>query len=217
MRIGHLRDSLLQRAAPQLVCNANTDLVIEGFPRSSNSFTIWMLNLLQGQGPRLKIAHHTHSVDNFRLAQAFEVPAAVLVRQPEDAILSFMIYSGAEVAVASNRWLQFYEETLEVLDAPLVLPFETVTQDFNQVVERLNAMAGFQVPLSQDLEADTKAAYATARTRAEEVHQGRLTQKIAIPSEDRERIKVDMRLDVQNHLAGRPEIGALYDKVMSLA
>lgn len=212
-----MRDRLLRRHHAPLVCGPQTDMVIEGYPRSSNSFAIWMLHVLEGETFRLKIGHHTHDIDNLRLAAHFGKPSAVLIRAPEDAILSFMIYADVAVDAATNRYQRFYDGTLALETMPLVLPFEMVTRDFNQVVDRINALTGESIPRSKDLEADTARAYEMARERADDIHAGKVVEQIAIPSAERETIKAAKRAEVQAYLAERPEIAALYEAVMAKA
>jgi len=210
-----MRDRLLRRHHAPLVCGPQTDIVIEGYPRSSNSFAIWMLHVLEGESFRLNIGHHTHDVDNLRLAEHFNVPSAVLIRAPEDAILSFMIYSDASVEAATTRYETFYEGTLALARMPMVLPFEMVTRDFNQVVDRINRLTGEDIPRSTDLEAHTARAYEMARERADDIHADKLVEQIAIPSAERETIKAAKRADVRAYLAERPEIRQLYADIMA--
>lgn len=210
-----LRDRLLEHHHPPLICGPDSHLVIEGYPRSSNSFAVWMLFVLQGDGFGEGLGHHTHSVDNLRLAEHFGVPSAVLIRAPEDAILSLTIFADAPIDYATDRYLGFYEGTLALEKMPLVLPFDMVTHDYNQVVDRLNAHAGQSIRHSTDLEGDTARAYAMARERADEIHGDKVVEQIAIPSAEREAIKATRRAEVQAHLAGRPEVQKIYDAVMA--
>lgn len=210
-----MRNRLLRRHHAPLVCGPQTDIVIEGYPRSSNSFAIWMLHVLEGESFRFNIGHHTHDVDNLCLAAHFDVPSAVLVRAPEDAILSFMIYSDVSVAAATDRYETFYKGTLALERMPMVLPFEMVTRDFNQVVDRINALTGQSIPRSTNLEADTARAYEMARERADDIHAEKLVEQIAIPSAERETIKASKRAEVGAYLAENPESARLYEAVMA--
>lgn len=219
MDADRLYQIMLGKFKAKLVCGPDTDLVIEGYPRSSNSFTIWMLRLLQGEGPHLKIAHHIHAIENLRLGVHFGKPLVVLARPAEDAILSYIIYSDQTVEFATERYLQFFRGVLSLPVRPVVIPFDMVTQDFNQVVSRINgAIAGRglrPVPLSRDLAADTRAASDIARREAEIVHGAKKDLQVAVPNPVREEIKAARRAEVQAHLAKRPGVAKLYDKVLA--
>lgn len=214
-----LHQSMMGKFKPRLVCGPETDIVIEGFPRSSNSFTIWMLEVLQGEDPYLSIAHHTHSVENLTLAVHFDKPIVILVRPPEDAILSYMIYSGCTLDFAVQRYQRFFSHVLRLPERPVVIEFDTVVSDFNQVVARINALlaarGGKPVPLSQDLAADTATVKEIARERAEEIHGERMAEQMSVPSEAREEIKASRRAEVRAYLTKRPGIVALYEKVLA--
>lgn len=214
-----LHRSMLEKYNKALVCGPETDLVIEGYPRSSNSFTIWMLRRLQGEGPYLKIAHHIHAIENLRLGAHFGKPLVVLARPPEDAILSYMIYSDREIDFATKRYERFFSGVLSLPVRPVTVAFDTVIHDFNQVVTRINAaLAGHglgPVPFSQDLEADTQAVWEVARERAAKIHGAKSDRQVGVPSAAREAIKATRRAEVQAYLADRPEVTKLYDEVLA--
>jgi len=213
-----LHQRMMKRHPAHLVCGPKTDIVIEGYPRSSNSFTVWMLKILQGEGPSLTVAHHTHSTDNLRLGTYFGKPIVALLRPPEDAILSYMIYGDRTVEFATERYETFYSGVLDLPEPPMAVRFETVVTDFNQVVARINrvitARGGKPVPLSQDLEADSAKVKAIARERAVNVHGENSDQQVSVPNAAREKIKATRRAEVQAYLAARPEVADLYDRVL---
>ena len=204
----------LSHKAPHLVCGPKTDLVIEGYPRSGNTFTVDMLQvLMQGRRPQLRIAHHTHSADNLRMAAHHGVPCAVLVRAPQDAILSFMIYSGRDAAFCTERYLQFYRFVLALRTPWVLLPFELVVKDFNAVVDRLNPLVGGRIPRSADLAADAE------RARQRLVERTRKTGfdplKAGLQTAEREARKAELRQVVTAHLAADPRPAALHAEVLA--
>src|SRR5664279_3016777 len=71
------------------VVSQSTDLVVEAFPRSGNTFTVTALQSSQPQ--RLNIAHHCHAPAQLIRAVQMGKPALLIVRQPKDAVLSFML------------------------------------------------------------------------------------------------------------------------------
>ena len=54
-----------------------TDICIDGYPRSANSFTVRMF---RKANPEAVIAHHTHSVANIKKAIECGIPVVVLIR-----------------------------------------------------------------------------------------------------------------------------------------
>jgi hypothetical protein len=71
------------------VVDARTDIVIEGFPASANTFAVAAFRL--AQEPRyMRIAHHTHVPAQVIEATRLGVPAILLIREPMQAVLSVM-------------------------------------------------------------------------------------------------------------------------------
>ena len=66
-----------------------TEVVIEGFPRSGNS---WLFNVVQFLYPDLHIAHHMHSIVPIQMALRNRLPAYCLIRNPLDSIASFAAF-----------------------------------------------------------------------------------------------------------------------------
>ena len=212
-----LQDSMSQ-APRNNVCATNTDIVIEGFPRSGNTFTLDMLHVLrEGAETNLKIAHHTHRIENILIGRRLDKPIVTLIRNPEDAILSYMIFSGKPADFAAQRYFNFYNAILQLKPLPIVLDFQTVVTDFNKVVDVVNEAAGSSIRKSTDLKADGALAHARAERRARDKHGDLYTQRIGAPNEDREKIKRERRASVAAFLAGNPEIQDVYERVIAHA
>jgi hypothetical protein len=79
----------LRRATGTLdaLCIApDTELVIEGYPRSANSTTVY--GFLDRQPMPVKVAHHKHHAAQLLRAVERSVPAVMLIREPCAASLS---------------------------------------------------------------------------------------------------------------------------------
>ncbi len=123
----------------------STDVVIEGYPRSANSFSVAAFALAQGwpEGGRGRIAHHTHAPAHVIAAVRAKVPAIVLVRDPADAVLEFVIVKPAlTLRQALRGYLRFYEPLIAYRSGFVVGAFEEVTADLGAVIERLNRRFG---------------------------------------------------------------------------
>src|SRR5215210_9212094 len=73
----------------RLLVARTTQFVIEGFPRSGNTFAVVAFE--QAQRETFRIAHHLHAPAQVMLAARWRIPALVLVRKPTDAVLSWTI------------------------------------------------------------------------------------------------------------------------------
>jgi hypothetical protein len=118
-----------------------TEIVIEGFPRSANSFAVAAFAHAQGRRPR--IAHHIHAPAQVIAAARREVPAIVLIREPEEAVLEYVIKKPAiTIGQALRGYTRFYAPLLKYRQAFVVGVFEEVTSDFGRVIGRVNERFG---------------------------------------------------------------------------
>ena len=86
-----------------LSVNRNTQLVIEGFPRSANTFAVGAFR--KTQPIKLQIAHHMHVPAQILRAVHWKIPTIVLIRNPKDAVVSLVMY---DRQISINQALQCY-------------------------------------------------------------------------------------------------------------
>lgn len=122
------------------VIGPETDLVIDGYFRSANTFSVYAFQLSQDRPVRL--AHHLHAPAQLIMAARSGVPALLLLREPRDAILSELIYDDVALPDALVAYARFYTCLLPYLDSFVVGEFTQVTSDFGAVIRRLNVLSG---------------------------------------------------------------------------
>jgi hypothetical protein len=118
------------------VVTPDTQLVIEGFPRSANTFARVAFNA--AQSGRVRIAHGLHVPAQVVRAAQLRIPTLVLIRKPKDAVLSFAIRDPITVDQALRYYISFYETSEKYRDAYVLGLFEEVTEDFGEVIRRIN-------------------------------------------------------------------------------
>lgn len=158
----------------RLVTN-DTDLVIDGFPRSANSYVEAAFFVSQRrQG--ISIMSHTHAAAQIIEATHRELPTVLLYRDPDDAIASFMLMSpdGPGARQLFREYVTFYSAVLPVLDRVVLAPFSLATRDFPAIVERTNELFGkaFVVPVMDET---FQAEVAEWRDEASLARSGRVT------------------------------------------
>ena len=121
----------------------DTDLLIESFPRSASSFALAAFNLAQ-EPARLKVAHHTHAPGHVIAAIRLGVPALVLVRDPEGAVVSSMIrHPGRTFAGVLRGYVDFHEPLLPYRGDLVVGTFaEVVGGEVGRITRRVNDRFG---------------------------------------------------------------------------
>lgn len=130
----------LARKDPSRVVTPDTQLVMEGFPRSANTFARVAFN--RAQKEKVRIANGLHVPAQVIRASKWRIPTLVLIRNPRDAVLSFAIRDPISVEQALRYYLAFYETVGAYRDAYVLGTFEEVTGDFGQVIQRVNDRFG---------------------------------------------------------------------------
>jgi hypothetical protein len=126
--------------SPQVI-SSRTELVIDGYTRSATTFAVYALQLSQETPVRL--AHHLHAPAQLIEAARRGIPALLLIREPQGAILSQLIREpGVTLGDALVAYSRFYTCLLPYRDNFVVGEFEQVTHEFGRVVRRLNARFG---------------------------------------------------------------------------
>jgi hypothetical protein len=137
-----------------LLVTEDTDLCIDGFPRSANSFAVGAFEHAHESG--LSIAHHTHVPAQLLRATDLGIPTVALIRDPVDAVVSGR---GLELQIAAvndrpeppmhvsfgqrlQAWIDFYRCVEPYTDYLVIAPFEVVIRDMNLVVDAVNRKFG---------------------------------------------------------------------------
>ena len=123
------------------VINSRTELVIEGYTRCGTTFAVYALQLSQERPVRL--AHHWHAPAQLIEAAHRKIPALLVIRRPEDAILSQLVREpNVTIHDALVAYSRFYECLFPFRQSFVVGEFEQVTHEFGPVIRRLNARFG---------------------------------------------------------------------------
>src|SRR5262245_21620321 len=126
---------------PNRLVERDTELVIEGFQRSGNTFAVFAFEMAQDRP--IKSAHHLHASAQVTRAVRLGVPVLLLVRDPRDAIVSHVIREPcANMPAALRAWTHFYEAALPLRDRIFVADFSRVSTDFGAVIRDFNEKFG---------------------------------------------------------------------------
>ena len=116
----------------------DSDILIEAFVRSGLSFAVAAFRL--AQEPRaVKVAHHTHAPAAVIQAVRVGVPSLVIVRNPMDAICSYVIKTpDVSLAAGLHGYIRFHRALLPYRDRVAIGTFEELVQDFGKLTVRVN-------------------------------------------------------------------------------
>jgi hypothetical protein len=132
---------LVRPAKRRTLARRDTAVVIEGFLRSGNTFSVAAFIVANGTAPH--IGRHLHGAPHVLRAVRLGLPAVVLVRKPADAIASYLVRRPTLTpADALLEYLDFYRTAWRVRDGFVVAPFDQVVSDFGAVVRAVNRRFG---------------------------------------------------------------------------
>ena len=123
----------------------------------------------------------------------------VIIRRPRDAVLSFALWGPISVDQALRYYVSFYETVEKYRDAYVLGRFEEVTEDFGQIIRRINEKFGTTFSLFRHDEENVSKVFAGMETRARKLHGETLGErKVARPSAVRERLRHEIQYDLDN-------------------
>lgn len=190
----------------------STDIVIEGFPRSANSFARRSFVYAQDSPP--DVCGHTHFPVAVLDAIDLGVPVLLLVREPRDAVLSHLVMAPhLTPRLLLNEYVRFYRPLLPSLDRVVVGTFEQVTTDFGRVIERVNERFGTAfTPFRHDDENERAVFRLQEQNYQQNVARGRDVELgVARPSDRRRELKQRAA-----HRVDAPGVGAALARARSV-
>ncbi len=118
----------------------DTDIIIDGFPRSGNTFAVTAFKYAQPSA--VNVSSHIHAPIEVITAVKKGIPAIVLVRDPDDAAMSFMIMLGQNVSAktAYDYYIRFYESLLPYDGKFVACHFDTTIKDFGSAIRAVNVL-----------------------------------------------------------------------------
>ncbi|MEW6059378.1 MAG: hypothetical protein AB1551_04435 [Actinomycetota bacterium] len=115
----------------------DTHILIEGYPRSANQFAVAAFRLAQGRP--VSVAHHTHAPGHVLAALRLGVPALVLIREPEESILEFLIVRPhLTIRQVLRGWVRFYSTLAPHRSRFVTGAFRDVIGDYGAVIRHVN-------------------------------------------------------------------------------
>ena len=119
----------------------DTDICIEGFQRSGNTYAVIAFQF--AQPGHAQIAHHVHAPGAVIAAVRLGIPVVILVRRPEDAIVSTVIrWPHITVRQALRAYVRFHDPLAPYRDRVVVGRFDDLIADFDAIIDGVNRRFG---------------------------------------------------------------------------
>lgn len=198
-----------------LPANINTDIVIEGYPRSANTFAV--VGFEKAQQKNINIAHHLHIPSQILFAEKHTIPSLLLIRNPMDAIKSLIVrHKNLDVNRCFRDYILFYETLYPISNYPVIGEFENVTNNFGGVVEQINNKfkVSFDVPVHDKF--NTEEIFDLIGKINKNAN--RTESQIAIPSKYKEKEKSESIKVIKNRSDNEiiKRSYSIYDKYIKL-
>lgn len=135
----------------------HTELVIDGFQGSGNSFATELFR--SAQLKRVELAHHLHSPAQIIKACQLGLAIIVTVREPVGTITSLISrWPYVSTSQGLRSYIHFYEKLEPYAASFVVSPFEDTTTSLDRIVKQLNLRFGtdFSVPQYDDKDMQQK-------------------------------------------------------------
>lgn len=134
--------TLAPKKNKSLLVDNKTELVIEGFPRSGNTFAVVAFQS-GGSNRFVHIAHHLHVEAQVLRGVAKSLPVCVLIRNPIDAVKSLVVrHSDVTIMPAFSRYITFYLNIMPVVKKCHVVLFDKLVNNYGAVIEGINKKYG---------------------------------------------------------------------------
>jgi hypothetical protein len=158
-----------------------TQLVVEGFPRSGNTFASYAI--WHAAGNDFPVSSHVHHLAQLRLATRRGLPTVLVIREPIGTLASYLIAGphGRPRGVL-KEYISYYSGVLPMLPNLLVVDFTDVTSDMGAVIERINNRFGLEIPPFDHTAENAEAVFAAIQ-RADKLGMGEAG--VARPSSER--------------------------------
>lgn len=173
----------------------DTEIVIEGFPRSANTYAYVAFMLAQNRP--MRVAHHVHGPAQFEVALRFDIPCVMLIRDPVDAVISMAIRDPRlNPGMLMREYVQFYRRVERIAEHVVIADFSAVTECFDLVIEEVNQRFSkeFLLPRADDRFQERVRKKVLAMDEADRGGQSeRAASTAALPNSVREREKPRIR------------------------
>ena len=169
----------------ETLARRDTALVIEGFLRSGNTFSVAAFRIANGDD--LHLGRHLHGAPHVLRAARLGVPAVVLIRTPADAVASYLVRRPTLTPNdALLEYVDFYRTCWRVRDDFVVGVFDDVVTDFGSVLRAVNRRFGTSFRPYEPTPANQAAAFALVEEMNRRECRGEVVEShVGRPSADR--------------------------------
>ena len=190
---------LLRKDLSRLLVTRKSDLVIEGYPRSGNTFV--EVAFAQAQEPAHPvIATHLHLPAHISRAVRLKKPCLVIIREPLEAIASLLTYYNGNYPAkqAIMEYIDFYTIAHSHHKDIELITFEEAHKNVGNVMHKLNEHFKCNFNLFNHTDENVQKCFAIIEQRATKKYgtSSNTTLRAARPTKERTLLKNCMRKEL---------------------
>lgn len=155
------------------IVSKNSEIVIEGYPRSANSFSVKAFKF--DNGDEYSIATHLHAYPQVIVGVQHNIPTIVLIRNPFDCVVSYMallvqtfgletIQKSYDIKWLLKDYITFYKKLKPYKDNVVVGVFDEVLKDFGKVIIEVNIKFNTDFKVFEHTQDHVKKVFSTSKT-----------------------------------------------------
>ncbi|GJM10652.1 MAG: hypothetical protein DHS20C11_29280 [Lysobacteraceae bacterium] len=186
-----LRAHAMLRGMGDRLVQADTELCIEGYQRSANSYFYRVVRRCNRQ---LRIAHHLHAVAQLKRAIRYGIPAVALIRNPSDTLTSLLTSDPRlSVDLAVSTYIRFLQDLKPLADNLVVASFDQAINRPGTIIAALNQRFGCQLQ-------GADISQQQLHRLKQRLHQGSAQRAFApVPNALKEKRKSALRPRIEDH------------------
>jgi hypothetical protein len=147
----------------------------------------------------VKLAHHLHAAAQIVAAVRMGVPTLVLIRDPDESVLSHMVREpGITARQSLANWIRFYDAVVPLRDRVVIADFVDVTSDFGRVIGDVNDRFGTTFVEFQHDEPNVERVFELIEQRNRERYGAVTETTVARPSAERDGRKQALRRELED-------------------
>lgn len=199
------------RTFPWRFADRDTELVMDAYPGSGNTFGFTAFEYAQGRPTTM--AHHVHVPAQIMRGIKLQLPTVLLLREPDEAVSSNLARWGhLTVREALVDYSTFYEPLWPLREEFLTVHFKDVVGDFGAVTERINRRFGTSFEPFEHTEENVNACLA----RMKEQESSNWDRNVPQDARKREKQEIIAELQSAAYAPLRDACYAWYDKFLPL-
>lgn len=109
------------------VVDSDSDIVLEGYPRSGNTYLVAMVQAMSTTP--IRIARHRHEVGQILEAIRLKKPIVIVYRDPINSAASFVVREKVSPVFALRYYIDYYNEICSLSDFVLLINFNSLISD----------------------------------------------------------------------------------------